>query len=167
MDIYDRTGRLIIPDPARLERLGPQKGVKSLERKILYEQLYCPQGHPLIKPGAPLFDEKPGIEIFCSGKSGQQIVYLSPFQNDPRKKFEFEFGKGEVLNLMCPSCHAPFPILAPHDCTPQAMYVMLFLDDKGDYNNSVCVCNAWNCYASFLRISGDIFAEVRYQHLAP
>ncbi len=163
MEIYDKKGRLIIPEPERLKSLGPTKGVIAEEKKVLVEQLYCPAGHALISKHNPKFDGRPGIHILCEGKYFRQSVFLSPFQGDNRKEFNKDFSKGEVLRIFCPECNAEFPRLAPHDCQEGAMYIALFLDENADLNNAVCVCNVWGCYASFLRLSGDVLSEVRYQ----
>lgn len=163
MEIYDKKGRLIIPEPERLKVLGPAKGVIAEEKKVLVEQLYCPRGHPLINKHNPQFEGRPGIHILCEGKYFRQSVFLSPFQGDNRKEFNKDFSQGEILRIFCPECNTEFPRLAPHDCHEGAMYIALFLDKNADLNNAVCVCNAWGCYASFLRLAGDVLSEVRYQ----
>lgn len=163
MDIYDKSGRLIIPEPERLRALGITKGVIPAEKKILVSQLFCPNGHALITPDNPRFDSQPGIKLLCEGRDHSEIVYLSPFQGDMRKKYEKGFGDGEILKIYCPVCRTEFPKLAPHDCMEGAMYIALFLDKEADVNNAACICNAWGCYSSFLRLSGEIISEYRYQ----
>ena len=163
MSIYDSKGRLIIPEPERLKTLGRAKGVLAGEKKILIKQIYCPNGHSLISAENVKFDGEAGIHLLCEGKTIRQSVFLSPFQNDARKEYQKAFEDGEVLRIFCPVCEAEFPKLAPHDCQSGAMYIALFLDKNANLNNSVCVCNVWGCYSSFLRLSGEILSEVRYQ----
>ena len=165
MEIFDKKGCLIIPEPEKLSILAKQKGVVSEKKKILIRQLYCSEGHQLILNENPAFDDHAGIHLICEGNYFRQPVYLSPFQGDNRKKFKKDFERGEILRVYCPQCNIEFPKLTPHDCRKGAMYLALFLDRKADLNNAACVCNAWGCYASFLRITGDVLAEVGHQFL--
>ncbi len=161
IEIFDKKGRLIIPDSERLRKVAIEKGIISQEKKIFLNQVFCQNGHNLIRPENPKFDNQPGIHLICEGETFWQSVYLSPFQGDRRKEFKTEFKTGEILRVFCPECRVAIPKFAPHDCQSEAMYLALFLDQDANYNNTVCICNAWGCYASFLRLAGEIFTEVR------
>ncbi|MBN2367022.1 MAG: hypothetical protein JXL67_12705 [Calditrichaeota bacterium] len=161
MSIFDKNGKLLIPFPERLKRLGAEKNVVVEKRKILVKLLYCTNGHMLIREENPKFDDQPGIHLICEGDTFWQSVYLSPYQGDSRKKFNKDFNKNEILRVYCPECNAEFPKYAPHDCRTGAMYIALFLDAKADINNSVCICNVWGCPSNFLRLSGEVYSEVR------
>ena len=160
MKVFDNKGMLIIPEPDAIHLL---KSGRAGQKKIMVKQLYCAQGHPLIKRENPEFDGKPGIHLLCRGEKISQSVYLSPFQADPRKKHGREFENGEILRICCPVCESEFPVFAPHDCKTGAMYVAIFLDETANLNHSVCICNAWGCYASFLRLAGEIHSEIQAQ----
>lgn len=161
MPIYDKNGKLIIPDPAHFKPTGSPGNVLVLDKKVLVKQLYCPSGHPLISESNPRFDGKPAIHVVCEGDTIRQHVYLSPFQDDRRKEFNQEYRKGEILRVYCPECDKEFPKYAPHNCRKGAMYLAFFLNDDGDYGNIVGVCNVWGCPASFLHMAGEIYSEVR------
>jgi hypothetical protein len=163
MEIFDKKGRLIFPDTERFRKIAAEKGIIAKQKKILIQQVYCSNGHQLVHPQNPKFDNEPGIHIICEGETIWQSVYLSPFQGDRRKEYKKEFKMGEVLQIFCPECHTHFPRFAPHDCQADAMYLALFLDQEANFYNTVCVCNVWGCYASFLRLAGEIFSEVRSQ----
>ncbi len=161
MPIFDKRGKLIIPQPDHFKGLGSPKSVLVHDRKVLVNQLYCPEGHSLISDSNPHFDEKPAIHVVCEGETIRQHVYLSPFQDDRRKVFSQEFRQGEILRIYCPECDKEFPKYAPHDCREGAMYVAFFLQNDADFCNIACVCNAWGCPASFLHLAGEIYSEVR------
>lgn len=166
MTIYDSNGKLRIPEPARLRPAVLSRSGGADHAGILVTQLYCPAGHPLISPTSPRFDGRPAIALFCAGRSRSQTVYLSPFQGDGRKQFELEFEPGELLEISCPVCGVELPKLAPHDCRDGAMYVTLFLTSRADMRDTAAVCNAWGCSSSFLRLGGEVLAEV-HAHVLP
>ncbi len=158
MSRFDSTGRLIIPaadDELKQELIVQKKG------RLLVQELFCSHGHPLIRDGNEKFDGEPGIRLLCEGDNVVQEVYLSPFYKDSRRIVETEFGDKELLTLRCPECKTAMPALAPHDCRESAMYVSLFLTKKADIHNSVSVCDAWGCYASFLRLYSDVITDLR------
>ncbi|MEJ2536232.1 MAG: hypothetical protein P8048_04130 [Calditrichia bacterium] len=165
MKIFNNKGMLLIPDPEKLKNLGKKRGISTTGKKIQVTQLYCSEGHTLVNPENPKFDGEPGIHIICEGDTFWQSVYLSPFQGDHRKKFKNDFKHGQMLRIFCPECWTEFPKIAPHDCKIGAMHVALFLGPDADINNIVCVCNVWGCYSSCLRLSGEVYSEVRHQFL--
>ncbi len=161
MSIFDKSGKLFIPYPEKFKKLDPSKNVFYEEKRILVRQLFCPVGHTLIRDDNPEFDEHRGIHLICEGDIFWQSVYLSPYQGDSRKQFNKDFKRGEVLRIYCPDCETEFPKYAPHDCQPGAMYVALYLNNDADINNSACICNTWGCPSSFLRLSGEVYSEVK------
>ncbi len=157
MSRFDKRGRLIIPTD----------GVVDQQRKILVQdgnmvvfQAFCPKGHVLITNGNPKFNGEHGIKLLCEGETFSQIIYLSPMHNDPRKHFERVFKPGELLTIRCPVCEAEFPKLAPHDCQSGAMYHSIYLDQDFDVHNAINICNAWDCYSSFLRLFSEVITEI-------
>jgi hypothetical protein len=129
---------------------------------LLLRQAFCHAGHSLVDPNNPRFDGERGIKLLCVGKAGRGVVYLSPFHKDHRKQLEAPaFEDGEIVRLLCPHCEEALPALAPHDCNEGAMYVSLYLNAKGDIHHSASVCNAWGCYASFLRLSSEVITDLR------
>ncbi|MEJ2636010.1 MAG: hypothetical protein P8184_12055 [Calditrichia bacterium] len=160
MKIYDNKGMLIIPELDKVKKLGRRVGITTAKNKVLLRQVFCPEGHPLISDENPKFDGKPGIHLICEGDYIRQSVYLSPFQGDNQKIFNKDFEQGEIIKVFCPVCQVEFPKLAPHDCKTDAMYIALFLDNKASFSNAACICNIWGCYASQLRLSGEVLAEV-------
>ena len=161
MAMYDARGRLGFPEPASLGWLGRRRGAHPGPRSLCLTELYCRGGHPLISRGNPRFDGRPGIALLCEGRRLAQVVYLSPFRNDRRKVFHHDFEPGEVLRVRCPVCREELPSLAPHDCTPGAAYVVLFLRGDADMRHVAAVCNAWGCPASLLRSGDEIVAEAQ------
>lgn len=160
MERFDKKGRLIIPD---LQKLGAAKniGVIVEKEKLHVTCAYCPKGHPLITDGSRTISGRPGIRLWVRGKHFEQLVTLSPFQGDFAKFYEKEFEDGEVLDVMCPLCYAPLPVLAPCGCTSDSHWVVMFLRQEQDYNDAVGICNAWGCPCSFIRLSGEILTEYR------
>ena len=108
-----------------------------------------------------MFSGRPGIQLWVRGKRLEQVVTLSPFQGDFAKDYEQEFEAGEALDVRCPECGTPLPVLAPCGCTPDSYWVIMFLRPEQDYNDAVGVCNAWGCPRSFIRLSGEILTEYR------
>ena len=166
MEIFDKKGRLLFPDTERHRKLAAEKGIVAQEKKILIRQVFCSNGHSLVRPENPKFDQEPGIHLICEGNTFWQSVFLSPFQGDRQKQHKTDFKMGEILQIYCPECHVHFPKFAPHDCLPEAMYLALFLDQEANYYHTACICNVWGCYSSFLRLAGEIFSEVRAQKSA-
>jgi hypothetical protein len=154
-------------DLKKLKELGQKLGIITQEKKILLQQLYCQNGHPLINPKNPKFDHKPGIELICEGEKYRQTVYLSPFQGDSRKLFQKDYQKGEELFLFCPVCECRLPEISSHSCQFNAKYVALFLDQNADIKNSVCICNIWGCYDSRINLSGKLITEVTSKSNTP
>lgn len=158
MSRFDKAGHLIIPnadDDLQKERVVESKG------RLLVRELFCSHGHPLIRDGNEKFDGEPGIELLCEGEDLVQVVYLSPFYKDRRRVAKADFKDMELLTLRCPVCKAAMPALAPHDCRESAMYVSMFLTPKADIHNAVSICDAWGCYASFLRLYSDVITDLR------
>ena len=160
MERFDKKGRLIIPD---LQKLGAAKkvGVLVEKKKLHVTRAFCPKGHALITDSSRKFGGRPGIQLWVRGKHLEQLVTLSPFQGDFAKFYEQEFEAGEGLDVMCPLCYAPLPVLAPCGCTPGSYWVVMFLRPEHDYNDAVGVCNTWGCPSSFIRLSGEILTEYR------
>lgn len=157
---FDQTGRLKLPEDRAT--LDPALGLAVKKDTLLLRQLYCQAGHPLVLPENPKFDGELGIKLLCSGRRGRGVLYLSPFHKDHRKQLEVPgFDDGEIVLLMCPECEEPLPSLAPHDCQSGAMFISLFLNEQGDIHHSASVCNAWGCYASFLRLSSEVITDLR------
>jgi hypothetical protein len=161
MEIFDKKGRLLFPDTERHRKLAAERGIVTQGKKILISQVFCSNGHPLVNPENPKFDQQPGIHLICEGHTFWQSVFLSPFQGDRRKQYQNDFKMGEILQIYCPECHVHFPKFAQHDCLPEAMYLALFLNQEANYYDTVCICDVWGCYSSFLRLAGEIFSEVR------
>jgi hypothetical protein len=115
----------------------------------------------LITKRSPKFRDQPGIQLWVKGKRREQVVTLSPFQGDNAKVYVWEFEAGEVLDVRCPECRTPLPVLAPCPCSPDSCCIVIFLNEHQDYNDAMGVCNAWGCPRSYVRLSGEILTEYR------
>ena len=140
---------------SKIESVGVEGG------RILASELYCRNGHPLITPENPRYDNKLAIKVMAESGGKKQPLYLSPFQRDVRKKISVEFKSGQILRLSCPECGDEFPRVAPHDCHDDAMHVALFMRADGNVQKSVCICNAWDCYASFAKLFNEVITDLR------
>jgi hypothetical protein len=157
---FDRKGRLVFPSPQKL-RVAKKSGVVLEKEKLHITRAFCPDGHALITEWSQTFRGRPGIQLWAQGSHGGQVVTLSPFQGDSTKVYDWEFETGEVLDVRCPECGMPLPVMAPCGCAPDSSWIIMFLNQKQDFKDAVGVCNAWGCPRSYIRLSGEMLTEYR------
>jgi hypothetical protein len=160
MKRFDQRGRLVFPSLQRL-RAAEKAGVVVEKDKLFITRAFCHNGHALITERSPKFSDRPGIQLWTKGKRLEQVITLSPFQGDFAKVYRREFEVGEVLDVRCPECKEPLPMLAPCGCSPNSCWILVFLGEEHDYNAAIGICNAWGCPRSYTRLSGEILAEYR------
>ncbi len=160
MKLYDKKGRLVFPDLHKL-RAAKKAGVVVEKEKLHITCAFGHNGHALVTEKSPQFSGQPGIRLWIKGKHREQLVTLSPFQGDSAKVHVWEFEAGEVLDVRCPECRTPLPVLAPCGCTPDSCWVIIYLNQQQDNRDAIGVCNAWGCPRSYTRMSGEILAEYR------
>ncbi len=152
--IEDAGGELV-------RRAAPASGaaVELPEPKlVLLTGAYCPQGCPLIHEESPKFDGFPGIQVRARWQEVEGILTLSPFQGDKRKTGP-AFPEGALLDLSCPSCGTPLPVLGP--CACEGEFVALYTVRNPDPGFVVGICRRWGCFRSFLKEAGQVITEYR------
>jgi len=145
MKRFNSKGRMIFPSHKKSEK----------EDKLdVVTECYCPNGHNLVNSQS-VFREYNGIVLKaqCAGKTG--LIFLSPIAGDKsRFTFDLDLIEGELLELSCLECGAPFPVYGPCDCGGK--YVALFLDKELDFSNCIGICNRVGCANSWIKTGDEI-----------
>lgn len=155
--IYDKDGRLRIPSP---EEWRTTK--EAVRDAVTVHAAYCPQGHDLIDPTRRI-REVPGIRLGFRRPDGEVgEVVLSPTLGCFDKiALSSRLVDGEDLQLFCPVCHTPLPILMECHCQAGAVVNMLYLTRENDPYNAIAFCNVVGCHNSSLIRSGDVVRAAR------
>ncbi len=153
---FDERGRLIIPEPT-----GPTRELEAGEELVVTEA-YCPAGHNVVDDDYTV-GERPGIKVAFRDPRGQEgLVVLSPVLGRLDKLvLKGRLVPGEKLELLCPDCGAPLPVLTSCQCSARGAIRVLFLHPDCDINNSIGFCNVVGCpNSSFVR-SGEVIRASR------
>jgi len=158
MERFDQNGKLIIPDHAVIAHELKKLGVETAG-VVRVKQVFCPNGHQLILRDNTSFDNVPGIKLLLNGAQGAEEIYISSVLNKRQRSGGGIFRVGDRLEVRCPVCNVPLPVLAPCDCQWDGEYVMLSLDEDPTNRNAVCFCNIWGCPNGDIRLAGEVIAE--------
>jgi hypothetical protein len=148
MERFNERGMLIIPNPihehARAEKI------------LVVSQVFCPNGHNLIKPRA-VFNGYPGIMVRARKGQKEGIVALSPiYGSRTRIALDIDIVSGEIMDLYCPECDTLLPIHSP--CSCGANLIALFQTKDFDFTNCVAICNRVDCINSHILINDEVIS---------
>ncbi|RME22096.1 MAG: hypothetical protein D6806_13495 [Deltaproteobacteria bacterium] len=141
-------------DRRRLKRSAevkpsPDSHIRELDDVVIQvTQVFCPNGHNLIRPHDDLFDGAPGIHLRVSHSGREGIVILSPFHGDHRRRGEVDFSEGTRVKVVCPECGASFPELGNCGCRWRGRLFKLYLTPEINDGQVVALCDAWGCHRS-------------------
>jgi hypothetical protein len=147
---FDKTGRLVIPEPHRVP-------AATRRRPAPVRHLYCPAGHALVDRRA-VFDDAPGILLAVRDEAGEHgLVALSPFPGDRRRiAVDIDPVDGQRVSLRCPVCDTPLPVHSSCPCGGDL--VALFTARDGGFTACIGVCDRWGCPRSRIICSEDLLA---------
>lgn len=148
MKRFDSKGMLIIPNPARAE------AHTESEKSLVVKECFCQNGHNLVSSRA-VFNGYHGIILKVSRHNKEGLVALCPvYGYKSRVSLDVDLGDTEVWTLKCPHCDALFPVYMKCDCGGDL--VCLFLDDRADHRNCICICNRIGCYNAGIIYSNEM-----------
>ena len=133
--------------------------IRDEKGRIVLTKAYCHNGHYLITDEQK-FEGYSGIKIIAVHEDKESVIILSPILNDHRKVCPV-YPHLTVLELLCPVCKEPLPLLAPCDCTAGSNYRTIYLRKDADIHWSIGICNAYGCPHSFIRDGEEIITETR------
>ena len=116
---------------------------------IVVTQAFCPNGHNLVVDGNETFDGFPGIRLKVIGGDAMGDVLLSPFHGDATKKGKTDWPPGTRLQVLCPECDTPLPVMAKCHCQGRkdagGDLVKLYLTPALNDSHVLALCNVWGC----------------------
>ncbi|MBN1424035.1 hypothetical protein JXA88_05705 [Candidatus Fermentibacteria bacterium] len=156
-DIYDKDGKLRIPSPDEWPMAKD-----AVRHAVTVGEAYCPQGHDLVDRDR-LIGDLPGIRLGFRRPGGEVgEVVLSPTLGCFDKiVLSSELVEGEELQLFCPQCYTPLPILRECHCREGAVVNMLYLTRANDPYDAIAFCNVVGCHNSALIKSGEVIRSAR------
>ncbi len=156
-EIFDKDGRLRIPSP---EEWPVAKGL--IRNAVTVDRAFCPQGHDLVDPERPI-GGSPGIRVGFRRPNGEvgEVVLSPTLGCFDKLVLSSRLVEGEALQLFCPVCLAPLPILMECHCTDGAVVNMLYLSRDNDPYHSIAFCNVVGCHNSSLIRAGEVIRAAR------
>ena len=148
MQRFDKKGMLIVPNPV-------EKPESAVEKVIVVNELYCPDGHSLISNRAT-FNGYPGILVTAvQGDGSKGLLALSPIYGEKsRVALGLELVSGEQLELRCPHCSVALPTHSL--CACGASLVSLFLDTETKFTHCIGVCERVDCANAKVISGGEL-----------
>ncbi len=131
------------PHPSKKTR------IKEVDDVVIQvTQVFCPNGHNLVRNRRQLFDGSPGITLWISDGDTSGTVIISPYHGDPSRKGDVSFPDKTCVDVSCPVCKAQLPKLGPCSCDGDGELFMLYLTPELDDGQVVALCNVWGCHRS-------------------
>lgn len=157
MERFDQKGMMLFPNPIKRDFL-------SAPKVVVFSSCCCPQGHNLISSRAS-FNGYPGILLGARKKDGSQgLVALSPiFGEKSRITWDIDLKADERVELFCPHCSTPLPVLSPCPCGGDLR--ALFTTHQRNFSDSLSVCDRVNCFNAELKESGKHIALSMMENL--
>ena len=114
--------------------------------KLTITEEHCEKGASLMDKDH-LFHGKPGIKLGFRRSNGEEGEFVvSPFLHDTEKMgIKGTIVNGEKVELICPSCGKPFPVLAECDRCEEGEMVLVQCNSSSDVINAVSFCNVFGC----------------------
>ena len=155
MGKFDRKGMLLFPNSKKKEESC------NTENLIVYTDCYCPNGHDLISSKAK-FKDFNGIMLKISKADDSGMVALSPIYGcKTRVSIDIDLKEGELYKLHCPECEAKLPFYSKCHCGGNI--ATLFLNEKGNFNSFIGVCNRIGCTNSYIQNGEELITSARLQ----
>lgn len=144
---FDKRGMLVIPEV--------REYIEEKPKPIVLESCYCQHGHQLIHPKAK-FNEYNGIVLEVRKDKDIGFVALSPIRGDrSRISMGIALAPAEIHTLKCPRCKDPLPVYAK--CACGGDLTAIFLNNEGDFNEIIGICNREGCPHSEIMTNNEMF----------
>jgi hypothetical protein len=137
--LYNKKGMMLFPNPLRRTKFCKSDNV------IVVQHCYCPNGHNLISSKA-VFNGFNGIivKVKDDKKNLEGLVALSPvYGYKSRVSLDVDLGQDTIWPMYCPECNEALATYT--DCNCGGQMVVMFLDNKKDFENCIGVCNRIGC----------------------
>lgn len=156
-EIYDKDGKLHIPSPTEWSMAK-----EAVRHAVTVAAAYCTQGHDLVDPDR-VVGETAGIRVGFRRPCGDvgEVVLSATLGCFDKVVLSSELAEGEALDLFCPQCHTPLPILRECHCREGAVVNMLYLTRANDPYDAIAFCNVVGCHNSALIRSGEVVRSAR------
>jgi len=157
MKQFDKNGMLIIPTPKEINTS------KEIEEVLVVKECYCQNGHNLVNKNAN-FNGLAGIVLKVVNQNSQTgTIALSPIYGQKlRISLDIELTEGEQVKVLCPHCNEELPVFANCTSCESGQFISLFLDQNGNFNNCLAVCNTIGCKSLTISTGKDILHEIRH-----
>lgn len=150
--IFESDGRLRIPRPEEWPKVK-----EEVRREVTVDHVFCPLGHDLVDPHR-LVGGLPGIRLEFRRPNGElgEVVLSPTLGCFDKLVLSSALVEGERLELFCPVCHSPLPVLMECHCRPDALLNMLYLTRDSDPYEAIAFCCIVGCHNSALIRSGAV-----------
>lgn len=160
-ELFTDSGRLKIP--------GQEEHLQTTEenrKQLTINGAWCSAGHYLLDEEHPVHN-LPGLKlgfIRPNGEYGEFVV--SSMLNDTAKiAISGEIVNGEKVQLVCPECREPFPLLALCDRCNTGEMVLIYCNQNLDVYDSVSFCNLFGCPNAMLIQSDKVVRAIERDSL--
>lgn len=158
MGIFDKKGMLLFP---RKEK--EDKSCSEDEDLIVFTDCYCQKGHELVSDFAK-FKEFNGLLLNISRKEKSGQVALSPIYGcRTRVSLGIDLKEGKKYTLSCPTCETELP--AYNKCHCGGKIITLFLNEEGNFDSFIGVCNRIGCENSYIQIGEELITSARLERV--
>ena len=159
--MFDQDGRLHIPKSKSIRKV-----IVEQKEAVEIKEAFCSKGHSLISDENKI-DDFPGIRMGFANEKGEEgeFVVSAILGKYGKKMVSGSFNEGEILELFCPVCKTPFPILSDCGGKPGSTVRMIFLTPEANINHSVSFCNCAGCSNSALHESGKVIRSSQLRAL--
>lgn len=130
---------------------------------IVVTQAFCPNGHNLVAPDNPSFDEHPGIHLVIAHGDSTADLFLSPIHGHSGKHSpnpERCPADGARVSVRCPHCAVELPEMGECVSDDGGRLRALYLTPKLVKGYAALVCDVWGCNYSRVVDDWDLLSEV-------
>ena len=161
--LFNKDGTLYIPVSGGLKL--PKDKVIEAQGEAVIREAYCQNGHSLISEVN--INEQNGLHFIYTDleRKKEAEIVISAVVGD-RTKVNLDkttFDKGEIVNVLCPTCRNELPILFMCDC--DAPIYLIYLDRRTNPRHAQSFCSRIGCTkASRLRFSQEALTEFKSRY---
>ncbi len=148
---------MLFPNPMR------QSKICKSENVLVVQQCFCPNGHNLTSPKA-IFNGFSGIIVKVKDEERQKegLVALSPvYGYRSRVSLDIDLGQDMIWKMYCPQCDEPLATYT--DCKCGGQMVVMFLDDKHEFENCIAICNRIGCTNAGIQYGNELLTHSSFE----
>ena len=155
---YDSNGKLRIPIVGKIAI--PEDKVATKSGNVIVDKAYCPNGHDIMS-GTKVNGHK-GINFIYSALDGSREVNLvlsSVVGKTDKVILSGEpFSDGEIIKILCPTCHVELDVLVTCECG--APVYIFYLDKQRRHQYGQSFCSRIECSkSSRFKFSQEVLAD--------